>query len=167
MPLLGRRFRLPKAVRKMKLGRAALGIASHVVPGGGLVRAGMNSAIGKRAARAVAKGQDIRKYAAAHRGARTGVNAAIRGAIGNVPFIGGAAGRAMDRARAGGGGMSRGEEEAILAGEASYRRPRMNPGNIHALRRSMRRIESFAKLAKKTIQFVHHTKLKSTRKARR
>ncbi len=41
---------------------------------------------------------------------------------------------------------------------------RMNPGNVRALRRSMRRVQSFAKLARKTITFVHHVKMKKQRR---
>lgn len=44
------------------------------------------------------------------------------------------------------------------AGGGGHRR--MHVTNPKALRRAMRRVEGFAKLAHKTIQFVHHHKLK-------
>jgi hypothetical protein len=44
----------------------------------------------------------------------------------------------------------------------TYRRT--NPGNIHALRRAMRRVQSFAKLAHKTISFTHRVKMKKHRR---
>lgn len=40
----------------------------------------------------------------------------------------------------------------------SYRR--MNVGNVRALRRSMRRVQAFAKLARRTIQFTQRVKMK-------
>jgi hypothetical protein len=44
----------------------------------------------------------------------------------------------------------------------SYRR--MNPGNVKALRRSMRRVKSFAKLARSVMTFAAHHKMKHRRK---
>jgi hypothetical protein len=41
---------------------------------------------------------------------------------------------------------------------------RMNVGNVRALRRSMRRVQAFAKLAHKTISFTHHVKMKKHRR---
>jgi hypothetical protein len=41
---------------------------------------------------------------------------------------------------------------------------RMNPGNVRALRRSMRRVQAFAKLARHTIAFTHHVKMKKHRR---
>jgi hypothetical protein len=41
---------------------------------------------------------------------------------------------------------------------------RMNVGNVRALRRSMRRVQAFAKLAHRTISFVHQHKLKKHRR---
>lgn len=41
--------------------------------------------------------------------------------------------------------------------------PRMNVANVHALRRSMRRVQGFAHLAKSTIAFTHATHLKKKR----
>lgn len=43
---------------------------------------------------------------------------------------------------------------------------RMNAGNVRALRRAMRRVQSFAHLAKATINFTHHVKMKHHRKRR-
>ncbi len=47
-------------------------------------------------------------------------------------------------------------------GERRYRR--MNVGNIRALRRSMRRVQAFAKLAHKTISFTKRVKMKKHRR---
>jgi hypothetical protein len=41
---------------------------------------------------------------------------------------------------------------------------RMNALNPHALRRSMRRVQAFAKFAKRTIQFTHRVKMKRHRR---
>ena len=41
---------------------------------------------------------------------------------------------------------------------------RMNVGNVRALRRSMRRVQGFAKLAKRVITFTHHVKMKKRRR---
>lgn len=41
---------------------------------------------------------------------------------------------------------------------------RMNPLNPRALRRSMRRVQSFAKFARKTISFTQRVKMKKRRK---
>lgn len=47
------------------------------------------------------------------------------------------------------------------------KRRTMRVTNPKALRRSMRRVEGFAKLAKRTMSFVHQHKLKTHRKGRR
>lgn len=44
------------------------------------------------------------------------------------------------------------------------RHHRMNPGNVRALRRAMRRVQSFAKLAKHTIGFTHRVHMKKHRR---
>jgi hypothetical protein len=41
---------------------------------------------------------------------------------------------------------------------------RTNVGNIKALRRAMRRVQGFAKLAHKTISFVHKVKMKKRKR---
>jgi len=41
---------------------------------------------------------------------------------------------------------------------------RMNVGNVRALRRSMRRVQGFAKMAKKVISFTTHVKMKKRRR---
>lgn len=43
-------------------------------------------------------------------------------------------------------------------------KPRMNPLNPRALRRSMRRVQSFAKFAKRTIAFTHRVRMKKRRR---
>ena len=62
----------------------------------------------------------------------------------------------MEQIRRGGGYL-----DAPYSG-GGYRR--MNPGNVRALRRSMRRVQAFAKLAKKTISFTHHVRMKKHRR---
>lgn len=63
----------------------------------------------------------------------------------------------LEQIRRGGGYL-----DAPYEGGRSYRR--MNPGNVRALRRSMRRVQAFAKLAKKTISFTHHVRMKKHRR---
>ena len=48
----------------------------------------------------------------------------------------------------------------------SRRRPRMNVTNVHALRRSMRRVIGFAKVARKVMTFTAHHKMKTRRRKR-
>lgn len=81
--------------------------------------------------------------------AKAGASAASGAAFG----LGGAA---VGAALGGLGGMFGGKGK----GEGGHRRRRMNPGNIRALRRSMSRVQSFAKLAKSTISFTTHTRMK-------
>lgn len=52
--------------------------------------------------------------------------------------------------------------DAGLTAPRPYRRT--NVGNIRALRRAMRRVQGFAKLAHKTISFTHRVKMKKRRK---
>lgn len=49
-------------------------------------------------------------------------------------------------------------------GEERAPRRRINVGNIKALRRSMRRVQGFAKLCKKTISFTTRVKMKKRRR---
>lgn len=49
-------------------------------------------------------------------------------------------------------------------GDDRPRYRRMNPLNPRALRRSMRRVQSFAKFARKTISFTQRVKMKKRRK---
>lgn len=76
-------------------------------------------------------------------------------AISKVP--GGAKGAAVAAAAAA-AGLTVGEYLAQTGQRRSYRR--MNPGNVRALRRSMRRVQSFAKLARSTMSFVKTHRLK-------
>jgi len=52
----------------------------------------------------------------------------------------------------------------MMAGGERRRYRRMNPGNVKALKRSMRRVQSFAKLARSTMTFTTHHKLKKPRR---
>jgi hypothetical protein len=79
-------------------------------------------------------------------GGKSPVGRAILGGVASG-IAGGAIGALLP-----GGGMR------APRGARGYRR--MNPGNVKALRRSMRRVESFAKLAKQTISFTHQTRMK-------
>jgi hypothetical protein len=58
--------------------------------------------------------------------------------------------------------------QTFPAGVGATRRRyrRMRVGNIKALRRAMRRVQSFAKLAKDTISFTSHTRMKKCRRKR-
>ncbi|HMG19527.1 MAG TPA: hypothetical protein VK573_12435 [Gemmatimonadales bacterium] len=75
---------------------------------------------------------------------------AVIGGAATGAVIGGMSGRG------GGGGAAGG-----------FRRGRMNVGNVKALRRSMRRVEGFATLARKTISFTKAVRMKSSRKGKR
>jgi hypothetical protein len=74
-----------------------------------------------------------------------GKAAALLGGLGHVKDLMGAGQSAAHLFGGGGGGH----------------RHHMNVGNVKALRRSMRRVEGFAKLAHKTMSFVTHHKLKT------
>lgn len=62
------------------------------------------------------------------------------------------------------GGVLAGRASRGAAGMGGRRYRRMNPGNVRALRRSMRRVNSFAKLARQTISFTHRVRMKKGRK---
>lgn len=59
------------------------------------------------------------------------------------------------------GGGSGGRSRSGANGYRRYRR--MNVGNVRALRRSMRRVEGFAKLARQTITFTKQVRMKKRR----
>ena len=61
----------------------------------------------------------------------------------------------------GGPGFDEGWDAALMG---RRHRRHMNSLNPHALRRAMRRVQSFAKFAKKTISFTHHVKMKKHRR---
>ena len=75
------------------------------------------------------------------------------GALGKIgtAVAGGAAGAVVGRILRGG------DEE-----RRHYRR--MNVANVRALRRSMRRVQGFAKLARKTVSFTQRVKMKKRRR---
>lgn len=53
-----------------------------------------------------------------------------------------------------------GKPRRMKANGQPWKVPSMNVANVHALRRSMRRVEGFAHVAKRTMSFVHTHKLK-------
>ena len=57
-----------------------------------------------------------------------------------------------------------GRARQLARGEGYSSGRRMNALNPRALRRAMRRVQSFAKFAKRTIQFTHHVKMKKHRR---
>jgi len=59
-------------------------------------------------------------------------------------------------------GFDLGYDAGMTAPRGSYRRT--NVGNVRALRRAMRRVQGFAKLARKTISFTHSVKMKKHRR---
>jgi hypothetical protein len=65
------------------------------------------------------------------------------------------------------GGAMAAAHAAAGGGGFGHRRRSINPANAKALRRSMRRLESFSKLAHRVMSFKTHHKLKSPRKGRR
>jgi hypothetical protein len=52
----------------------------------------------------------------------------------------------------------------LLGGGGERRYRRMNVTNVRALRRSMRRVQGFAKLARATVQFTQRVKMKKHRR---
>jgi hypothetical protein len=126
------------------LGGAARLIGGKILPkaakwlGGAAARTigGIRSRIGGQAAKAAGK-------LAGHPITGAIAGGAAAGAVGGL-ITGGSRGR--------GGGGSYG----------SYRR--MDVGNVKALRRSMRRVKGFAKLARQTIQFTKTTRMKTKRR---
>lgn len=50
--------------------------------------------------------------------------------------------------------------QRAFGGHGGRKYRRMDVGNVKALRRSMRRVEGFAKLAKSTIAFTHQTRMR-------
>lgn len=69
---------------------------------------------------------------------------------------------AVEGAISGAGSAATAIKEALGGGGRSYRR--MNVLNPRALRRSMRRVQGFAKFARKTISFTQRVKMKKRRK---
>lgn len=67
------------------------------------------------------------------------------------------------------GALASGSDPGFDAGWDAGRMPeyrrRMNVGNVRALRRAMRRVQSFAKLAHKTISFTHRVKMKKRKRS--
>lgn len=114
------------------IGRVAgfIGKATGILPGGGVSKSAVKEAVEAGLGR-------VLKSPAARAGAIGAGVGAVAGAIG--------------------GRVSRAEREA-MGMPRRYRR--MNPGNVRALRRSMRRVNSFAKLARQTISFTHRVKMK-------
>ena len=56
---------------------------------------------------------------------------------------------------------------STMQGVHERRRPRMHVTNVRALRRAMRRVTGFARVARKVMTFTSHHKLKGRRKGRR
>jgi len=94
-------------------------------------------------------------FAAAHPGL-TGLGKA---AIGGIPLIGGLGQEALGQLAGMGGGAG-----AVPGMFPGHRHRSMKVTNPKALRRAMRRVEGFAKLARKTISFTHHVRIKHRRK---
>lgn len=65
----------------------------------------------------------------------------------------------------GGGGFTSGLPMELGGGVSGRRRRRMNPTNVHALRRSLRRVEGFVKLEKRVDKIVNRLS-RSSRSAR-
>jgi hypothetical protein len=79
------------------------------------------------------------------------------GSVGLMPFTPGPNALAMARAH-GAHYKPTKRHLAALAKGLSRARPRMNVTNVHALRRSLRRAQGFAKLAMKVIHITHPKK---------
>jgi hypothetical protein len=166
------RGRLGRALRKIKPARFLRGFAADVIPGAGMVLdSGLLGDIrpGKGGARRATKVRGARKVKRAVRKMKK---------KGGGPGLGAMGGALADRAggilgQLRGGNLAGALGTGILGTGKSLRgfgggsRRRMNVGNTKALRRSVRRVEAFAKLAKKTIHMTQAVKLKTHRKGRR
>jgi len=123
--------------------KSLAGTALGLVPGGGIVKTGIRAAGGilQRGGGAIMKHP---------------ISAA--GAAGAVGIIGaGMAGRGGVFGRAAGKHPSARHLRALAMG-LKRARPRMNVTNVHALRRSLRRVHGFARLAMRVIHIVHPKK---------
>jgi hypothetical protein len=65
---------------------------------------------------------------------------------------------------AGGGLLAGGAVGSMMGMGGGRRYKRMNVGNVKALRRSMRRVQGFAKLAKSTMTFTQHHRMKKRKR---
>lgn len=94
---------------------------------------------------------------------------AVQAVVGAVKKVAGK--KATQQVALGGGAAAATElllrRKGAGVGMVGGRRRSMNAGNVKALRRSMRRVEAFATLAKKTIAFTKATRMKSTKKGGR
>jgi hypothetical protein len=185
-----RAFKIPKKLRKLKVGRALGGVAASVIPGVGPVLGAIDAFRPQRSAQtaSVAAGgmspellgliQQLRAMglpvgdpglplvglaAGLLPGligkAGKAIGGLISSPIGRVVtggLVSGAAGAGLG-ALIGGGGPARGFRSSR----------RMNVGNVRALRRSMRRVEGFAKLARSTISFTKQTRMKARGRGRK
>lgn len=95
---------------------------------------------------------------------KNGFKSAVSGALGGAGLQAVTkAGKKLAPALLGGAGVTAGI--AALTGAEKPRRRRMNVTNPKALRRSMRRVEGFARIAKRTISFTKRVKMKKRRRA--
>ena len=164
------KFKIPRALRKMQVGRQLGGLARsalmNVVPGAGVIHDLASMAGDPKKAKRVIKHAKKGRGPLAKKGggfslskmmkggrASAGRAAAMMGQLKKGNVLGAAFGEVSSLTGLGGGGHAGGGG-----------RRRINVGNTKALRRSMRRVEGFAKLAKKTMSFVTHHKLKKTRR---
>ena len=123
--------------------KSLAGTALGLVPGGGIVKSGVRAAGGllQRGGGAIMKHP---------------ISAA--GAAGAAGIVGaGMAGRAGVFGRTAGKHPSARHLRALAMG-LRRARPRMNVTNVHALRRSLRRVHGFARLAMRVIHIVHPKK---------
>lgn len=97
-------------------------------------------------------------------GAKDGFKSAVSGALGGAGLQAVTkTGKKLAPALLGGAGVTAGI--AALTGREAKKRRRMNVTNPKALRRSMRRVEGFARIAKRTISFTKRVRMKKRRKA--
>ena len=128
------------------IGALVAGLATKVLPRLGGLAKGIAGRFGGAGARRVA-GAGAAIGGKLLRGARTPLGRAVAGGA-----AAGGAGALLGRALSGRGG-----------GAAGGRRRRMHVTNTKALSRAMRRVEGFAKLARRTISFTKAVKMKKCR----
>lgn len=140
-----------------------VGAGARILAGGALRRLGKTGA--GRAVRGVLAGAGRRMGRQGRAAAGTILKGTARaGSAGAAIEAGGRVVRGRQQRTMPGGSITNVPMERQYPGEGGYRYRRQNVGNIKALRRAMRRVESFAKLAKKTISFTTRVKMKKARR---
>lgn len=164
-------FKIPRHLRKMPIGRALRQAGGQLAPlmsfvpgpiGGAMRMASAAGLVGDPFLGGLIGGIARGASKLLSRPVLKGVMAGAGGALKKIPapvlggIMSGVAGAGVGALLGGMGSQDRG------GSGRSYRR--MNPGNIRALRRSIRRVKSFEKLAKESVRIASTVKMRRRRK---